>query len=62
MPLVVTPVNLNPHINFAVTPGPPAEVAQSLAHPGQGVFNAAGNKYYVSGFGSRKVASSGRNA
>jgi YVTN family beta-propeller protein len=52
---VVGSTNLNPHINFAVTPGPAGEIAQSLAHPGQGVFNAAGSQYWVAAFGSRKV-------
>ena len=29
----VTVVHLNPHINYAVTPGPPSEIALSLAQP-----------------------------
>jgi YVTN family beta-propeller protein len=52
----VTPVDLNPHINYAVTPGSAGEIADSVAHPGQGVFNAAGNEYYLTAFGSAKVA------
>jgi YVTN family beta-propeller protein len=52
----VTPVDVNPHINYAVTPGPAAEIAQSLAHPGDGVFKADGSRYYLTAFGSSKVA------
>jgi YVTN family beta-propeller protein len=51
----VTPIDLNPHINYNVTPGPPAEVAASLAHPVTGVFDSSGSTYYVAGFGSQKV-------
>ena len=36
---VAAHVDLNSHINYAVTPGPPAEIAASLAQPGDGVFN-----------------------
>jgi len=52
----VTVVDLNPGINYSTTPGTPAEVAQSLSQPGMGVFNAAGSTYYLTAFGSRKVA------
>ncbi len=51
----ITFADLNSHINYGVTPGPPAEIQQSLAHPGQGAFNAAGTTYYVAAFGSGKV-------
>jgi YVTN family beta-propeller protein len=51
----VTPVDLNSHINYGVTPGPAGEIAQSLAEPGQGVFSADGSKYYLTAFGSGKV-------
>jgi len=51
----VTPLDLNPHINFAVTPGPPMELAGSLAHPVSGVFNSDGSTYYVAGLGSEKI-------
>ena len=51
----VTPVDLNSHINYGTIPGPPAEIAQSLAQPGDGVFNAAGTVYYLTAFGSGKV-------
>ncbi len=50
----VNPVDLNPHINYAVTPGPAGEIADSIAHPGDGVFSTTGS-YYLTGFGSRKV-------
>ena len=52
---VVGQADLNPHINYSVTPGPPAEIANSLSQPGDGVFNAAGSTYYVAAFGSGKV-------
>jgi YVTN family beta-propeller protein len=51
----VTPIDLNPHINYNLTPGPPAEIAGSLAHPVSGVFSSDGSTYYVAGFGSQKV-------
>ena len=52
---VVPPaIDLNTHINYNVTPGPPAEIAASLAHPVTGVFGS-GSTYYVAGFGSQKV-------
>ena len=51
-----THVDLNPHINYAVTPGPASEIAQSLSQPGQGVFSADGSRYYLTAFGSAKVA------
>jgi YVTN family beta-propeller protein len=51
----VTPIDLNPHINYNLTPGPPAEVAASLAHPVSGVFNSAGTSFYVAALGSQKV-------
>jgi YVTN family beta-propeller protein len=53
---VVPPaIDLNSHINFNLTPGPPAEISASLAHPVAGVFNGAGSTYYVAGLGSQKV-------
>jgi YVTN family beta-propeller protein len=51
----VTAVDLNPHIDYAVSPGSPAEVAQSLSQPVAGVFDAAGDTYYLAALGSRKV-------
>src|SRR5262245_39213188 len=52
---VAAEVDLNPHINYSVTPGPAAEIANSLSQPGDGVFNAAGSTYYLAAFGSGKV-------
>ena len=49
------PIDLNSHINYNLTPGPPAEIAASLAHPVTGVFNGSGSTYYVAGIGSKKV-------
>src|SRR5262245_13758376 len=52
---VVANADLNPHINYTVSPGPPSEIANSLSQPVDGVFNAAGSTYYVAAFGSGKV-------
>jgi YVTN family beta-propeller protein len=52
---VTAHVDLNPHINYAVTPGSPAEIADSLSQPGDGVFTADGSHYYLAAFGSGKV-------
>jgi YVTN family beta-propeller protein len=51
----VNPVNVNTHINYGVTPGPDGEISQSLAIPGDGVFSASGNTFYLTAFGSSKV-------
>ena len=51
----VTPVDLNPHINYAVSPGPAQEIAESLANPGDGVFSADGSTFYLTALSSRKV-------
>ncbi len=48
-------VDLNPTINYAVNPGPAAEIADSLSQPGAGVFTANGSTYYLTAFGSGKV-------
>jgi YVTN family beta-propeller protein len=48
-------IDLNTHINYNVTPGPPAEIAASLANPVTGIFNGSGSTYYVAGMGSQKV-------
>jgi DNA-binding beta-propeller fold protein YncE len=50
------PVHLNGHINHAVSPGPPAEIEQSLAFPMDMVVSANGMTLYVAAFGSGKVA------
>ena len=52
---VASIVDVNPHINYATTPGSPGEIAQSLSQPGDGVFTASGATYYQTAFGSRKV-------
>jgi YVTN family beta-propeller protein len=52
----VSHVDLDSHINYAVTPGPPSETALSLALPGNGVFRSDGALYYLAAFGSAKVA------
>jgi DNA-binding beta-propeller fold protein YncE len=50
-----TPVHLNPHIDFSLTPGPPSEIEQSFAFPMDLVFSADGETLYVAGFGSEAV-------
>ncbi len=55
LPSTVSQVDLNPHINYATTPGSATEIDNSISQPGDGVFNAAGTVYYLTAFGSRKV-------
>src|SRR5436309_9446624 len=50
-----TPRHLNPHINYAVVPGPQSEIDRSLAFPTDMAFSADGNTLFVVGFGSGKV-------
>jgi len=52
---VLEVVDLNPHVDFATTPGPANEIAASLSQPTGGVFDAAGQTYYVAALGSAKV-------
>jgi YVTN family beta-propeller protein len=47
--------DLNPNINYSVSPGPAAEIANSLSQPGDGVFKSDGSTFYVTAFGSSKV-------
>ncbi len=49
-------VDLNPHIDTSVTPGPPSEIAQSISTPGAIAFNDQGSRLYLSALGSRMVA------
>ncbi len=56
VPAVRSLVDLNPHINYGVTPGPPSETSQSLSQPGGIAFQAAGGVGYVTALGSAKVA------
>jgi YVTN family beta-propeller protein len=51
----VTPIHLNGHINYATTPGPPSEIALSLAQPTDVRFTPNGAKAYLAAFGSNKV-------
>lgn len=51
----VNAVHLNPHINYATTPGPPGEVALSLAQPTDLRFLPDGSKAYVAALGSNKL-------
>jgi YVTN family beta-propeller protein len=52
----VTPVHLNPHVNYSTPSGTPGEIAQSLAFPLGMAFSADGEKLYAAAFGSGKVA------
>ncbi len=51
----VNPVHLNPHVNYAVSPGPLSEIDASLAQPTDLRFLPNGTKAYVAAFGSNKV-------
>lgn len=48
--------HLNPHINYAVSPGPESEIEQSSAFPLDMAFSSDGSRVYVAMFGSRHVA------
>ncbi len=52
----VTAVHLNPHIDFSVSPGPPSEIAASMALPLGMAFSSDGQTLYVAAFGSRRIA------
>lgn len=52
---VVTPRDLNTHIDYSVFPGTPDENAKSLALPLEMVVTADGSTLYVAAFGSSKV-------
>jgi len=49
-------VDLNPHINYTVTPGPQFEIDQSLSQPGGIAFAPGGGTIYLTALGSGKVA------
>ncbi len=51
-----TAIGLNPHIDYGVIPGPPGEVAESLAFPTDMVFSSDGQTLYVAVLGSGKIA------
>ncbi|MFN8543144.1 MAG: hypothetical protein U0807_02905 [Candidatus Binatia bacterium] len=48
-------VHLNSHVNYAITPGPSAEVAESLAFPTDMQFTPDGQTLFVAAFGSGAV-------
>jgi len=52
----VTPVHLNPHVDYGVSPGPAAEIAASVAFPTDLVFSPDGATLYVAALGSGAVA------
>ena len=51
-----TSIDLNPHIDYSISPGTAEEAALSLAQPGDGEFDASGSLFYLTAFGSGKVA------
>jgi YVTN family beta-propeller protein len=51
-----TIVDLNPHIDYAVTPGPGSEILLSLSQPGGMAFSADGSRIYMTALGSAKLA------
>jgi DNA-binding beta-propeller fold protein YncE len=52
----VTPVHLNPHVDYDVSPGPESEIAESVAFPTDMVFSPDGATLYVAALGSGVVA------
>jgi DNA-binding beta-propeller fold protein YncE len=55
-PAQVQLVNLNPHIDYGLAPGPLSEIEQSLSQPGGLAFHAGGGTAYLAALGSAKVA------
>lgn len=53
---LVTPVHLNPHIDYGTVPGPPSEIAESLAIPLGMTFSADGQRLFLAAMGSGAVA------
>jgi len=51
----VTPVHLNAHINYAVSPGPQSERDLSLAEPIDVAVNGSAGKVYVAAMGQSRV-------
>jgi DNA-binding beta-propeller fold protein YncE len=51
-----TPVPVNPHIDYGVATGPPAEIAQSVAGLGDLVFSGDGATLFAAALGSNQVA------
>src|SRR5436309_13085158 len=52
---LATPHHLNPHIDYAIVPGPQSEIDRSLAFPMDMAFSADGQTLFVVAFGSAKV-------
>jgi MYXO-CTERM domain-containing protein len=51
----VSPVHLNSHINYGISPAPPGTKDHSLATPLDMVISSDGSTLYVAAFGSSKV-------
>lgn len=51
-----THFDLNPHIDYDVSPGPAQEIEASVSMPVDTQFNASGTLCYIASFGSAKVA------
>ena len=56
MPQSASIVDLNPHINYTITPGPQGEIDASVSQPGGMAFEPGGGAIYVAALGSAKVA------
>ena len=52
----VTTSDLNPHVDYAVTPGPPGERDSSLGIPAGAAWSADGQRLYVTSLASDRVA------
>jgi DNA-binding beta-propeller fold protein YncE len=50
-----TPVHLNPHVDYDESPGPPSEIARSVAFPLQPSFDPSGGTLFVPFLGSGRV-------
>jgi YVTN family beta-propeller protein len=49
-------VDINPHIDYGMTPGPQGEIDLSLSQPGGVAFRSTGGEVYMTALGSAKVA------
>src|SRR5439155_12823307 len=55
-PAAVQAVPLDPHIDYARTPGPRAEIEKSLAQPCDIAWDSTGRHGYLAALGSGRVA------
>lgn len=52
----VSPIHLNPHIDYSTPTGSAEEISKSISQPTQIIFNENGQTVYIAGFGSGKIA------